>query len=140
MNGGKGESAAELRVVLAEDDDVLRRLVVHVLEKEGLRVLQARDGEEALKLIQSRRPDAIILDAMMPGVDGLEVLHTIRQSEATRDIPVMMLSGRSLERDMVTGFDFGANDYLVKPFRPAELVVRLKRLLNPARRWERDER
>ena len=69
---------------------------------------------------------------MMPGMDGLEVLHEIRKDSATHDIPVMMLSVRNLEKDLVTGFDMGANDYLVKPFKPEDLVARLKRLLNTA--------
>jgi DNA-binding response OmpR family regulator len=140
MSNSKTENTTERRIVLAEDDAIVRRLISHVLQKEGFEVLAASDGEEALKLISSRRPDAIILDAMMPGVDGLEVLHSLRRGEETKDIPVMILSGRSLERDVVTGFDFGANDYLVKPFKPNELVVRLKRMLNPARTWEREER
>lgn len=115
--------------MVADDDEVLRRLVTHVLSREGYLVVGATSGEEVLEQVKSRRPDAIILDAMMPGIDGLEVLHMLRQDEITRDIPVIMLSARSQERDVVRGFDFGANDYLGKPFKPGELLVRLKRLL-----------
>ncbi|MBX7199212.1 MAG: response regulator [Rhodospirillaceae bacterium] len=117
------------RVLVADDDEVLRRLVTHVLNREGYQVVIAGSGEEVLAEVRSRRPDAIILDAMMPGIDGLEVLHMLRQGETTKDIPVIMLSARSQERDVVRGFDFGANDYLGKPFKPLELLVRLKRLL-----------
>lgn len=120
------------RVLVADDDEVLRRLVTHVLTREGYQVIGAGNGEEVLDQVKSRRPDAIILDAMMPGIDGLEVLHMLRQGEATKDIPVIMLSARSQERDVVRGFDFGANDYLGKPFKPGELLVRLKRLLGAA--------
>ncbi len=116
-------------MLVADDDEVLRRLVTHVLNREGYQVVIAGNGEEVLEHVRSRRPDAIILDAMMPGIDGLEVLHMLRQGEATRDIPVIMLSARSQERDVVRGFDFGANDYLGKPFKPGELLERLKRLL-----------
>ena len=122
-------SGTGARVLVADDDEVLRRLVTHVLNREGYQVVIAGNGEEVLGHVRSRRPDAIILDAMMPGIDGLEVLHMLRQGEATRDIPVIMLSARSQERDVVRGFDFGANDYLGKPFKPGELLVRLKRLL-----------
>lgn len=116
-------------MLVADDDEVLRRLVTHVLNREGYQVVIAGSGEEVLAEVRSRRPDAIILDAMMPGIDGLEVLHMLRQGETTKDIPVIMLSARSQERDVVRGFDFGANDYLGKPFKPLELLVRLKRLL-----------
>ncbi len=127
------------RILVVEDDAILRRLVSHVLEQSGFHALLACDGEDALAQVRSRRPDAVILDAMMPGMDGLEVLRLLRGSPATRDIPVMMLSARGLERDVVNGFDFGANDYLVKPFRSEELLQRLKRLLAPARTWDREE-
>lgn len=120
------------RILLAEDDAILQRIVTHILTQQGFQVVIANDGEEALDQIRTRRPDAIILDAMMPGMDGLEVLHEIRKDSATHDIPVMMLSVRNLEKDLVTGFDMGANDYLVKPFKPEDLVARLKRLLNTA--------
>lgn len=125
------ETAA--RVLVADDDDVLRRLVTYMLTREGYQVIAVASGEEVLDAVKSRRPDAIVLDAMMPGIDGLEVLHMLRQGEATKDIPVIMLSARSQERDVVRGFDFGANDYVSKPFKPGELLVRLKRLLGPAR-------
>lgn len=126
------------RILVADDDEVLRRLVTHVLTREGYQVVAAGNGEEVLQHVMSRRPDAIILDAMMPGIDGLEVLHALRQGETTKDIPVIMLSARSQERDVVRGFDFGANDYLGKPFKPGELLVRLKRLIGAASTPDRD--
>lgn len=128
MNG----TAPQLQIVVAEDEDVLRGLVQHVLKKNGYGVRTARDGEECLNLVRSRRPDAIILDAMMPGLDGFEVLHALRRDQTTIDIPVIMLSARAMERDLVNSFNFGANDYLIKPFRPEELITRLRRVLNRA--------
>lgn len=129
----------EKNILIVEDDEVLRQLVKHVLVKNGYKAVLAADGEEALKLVKERRPDAIILDAMMPGLDGYEVLQALKRDKATNDIPVLMLSARNLERDVITGFDFGASDYLSKPFKPEELVTRLKRLLGAARQWERDQ-
>ncbi len=126
------------RILVADDDEVLRRLVTHVLTREGYQVVAAGNGEEVLQHVMARRPDAIILDAMMPGIDGLEVLHALRQGETTKDIPVIMLSARSQERDVVRGFDFGANDYLGKPFKPGELLVRLKRLIGADSTPDRD--
>lgn len=126
------------RILVVEDEEVVRMIIGHVLSQNGYEPVMSRDGEEALTLIKSRRPDAVILDAMMPGIDGYELLQALRQDPNTKDIPVMMLSARNLERDVITGFDFGANDYLVKPFRPEELLTRLKRLLGAARQWERD--
>ena len=127
-----------MRIVVADDDAVIRGLVTHVLGKQGYEVIPASSGEEVLTCVSARRPDAIVLDAMMPDLDGFEVLHQLRKNENTRDIPVMILSARVLESDMISGFDFGANDYLVKPFRPEELVTRLRRLVSPARQWDRD--
>lgn len=140
MGFGFNERPAQTgqRIVVADDDDVICRLIGHVLKREGFQVVTSANGEEVLELIQSRKPDAIILDAMMPGIDGLEVLHQLRSDENTRDIPVLMLSSRSLEKDVVTGFDFGANDYLVKPFKPEELVTRLKRILKATQQRDRD--
>ncbi len=129
----------EKNILIVEDDEVLRQLVKHVLVKNGYKTVLAADGEEALKLVKERRPDAIILDAMMPGLDGYEVLQALKRDKATNDIPVLMLSARNMERDVIAGFDFGASDYLSKPFKPEELVTRLKRLLGAARQWERDE-
>jgi DNA-binding response OmpR family regulator len=133
MNFSAGGQQAARRILVVEDDEVMRGLIEHILVKQGFQVFSASEGEEALEHIRGRKPDAIILDAMMPGMDGYEVLHTLRADNITRDIPVLMLSARALERDVISGFDFGANDYLVKPFRPEDLVTRLKRLLNRAR-------
>jgi DNA-binding response OmpR family regulator len=92
-------------------------------------VTAARDGGEALQRLAENRPDAVILDAMMPVVDGFEVLRRIREDQATTDLPVVMLSARKQERDIVGALQLGANDFVVKPFIPEELVARLARLL-----------
>jgi DNA-binding response OmpR family regulator len=135
---GRDTAAKVHRILVAEDDATIGHLLTHVLGLEKFEVILVTDGGDALEHVRSRRPDAIILDAMMPGMDGYEVLQALREDPTTNDIPVLMLSSRSLDRDVVSGFNFGADDYMVKPFNPADLVIRLKRLLNPARQWDRD--
>jgi DNA-binding response OmpR family regulator len=128
-NDRDGPELARPRILLAEDDPMTSGLVIEVLTHHGFEVIAATDGEEALGRVRCHRPDAIILDAMMPGLDGFQVLQSLRTTVPTLDLPVMMLTARSLEQDVVNGFAFGADDYVTKPFRPAELVARLKRLL-----------
>src|SRR6185295_117374 len=103
------------------------------LERAGFRVSAAADGEEGLKRLFASRPDAVVLDLMLPGQNGLEVLREVRGEAATRDLPVMVLTARSAEMDKLLGFEHGADDYLTKPFSPRELVMRLKALLRRAR-------
>lgn len=94
----------------------------------------ARDGGEALAAAAEERPDAIVLDAMMPVLDGYEVLRRIREDEALSGTPVLMLTARKQERDIVGALELGANDFMVKPFIPEELAARLARLLAEARK------
>jgi DNA-binding response OmpR family regulator len=94
----------------------------------------ARDGGEALELIGTADPDAIVLDAMMPVIDGHELLRRIRENEATAKVPVIMLSARKQEQDILAALELGANEYMVKPFSPDELILRLSRLLEAAQR------
>lgn len=117
------------RVVIADDDELLVKLLTHKLSQMGIEVASAYDGESGLELISTVQPDLVILDGMMPGMDGLEVLKRLKQDEDTKNIPVIFLSARKMEEDIVTGLNFGADDYLVKPFMPEELFARIKRLL-----------
>ena len=117
------------KILIADDDPLLVRLVAYKLEAQGHRVLQAADGEAALALAGEHTPDLIVLDGMMPSIDGFEVLRRLKESAATRDIPVIMLTARRLEKDVVTGLTLGARDYLVKPFIPEELIARLNGIL-----------
>lgn len=116
-------------VVIADDDELLVKLLTHKLSQKGMEVASAHDGESGLELISTVQPDLVILDGMMPGMDGLEVLKRLKQDEDTKNIPVIFLSARKMEEDIVTGLNFGADDYLVKPFMPEELFARIKRLL-----------
>ena len=121
------------RILVCDDDEMLVDLLVYRLEGRGFEVLVARDGGQAITLAESERPDAIVLDAMMPVMNGEQVLRQFRSNEANRSIPVVMLTARRQERDIVGALELGANDYLIKPFIPEELISRLNRLLDAAR-------
>jgi two-component system alkaline phosphatase synthesis response regulator PhoP len=120
--------------ILVVDDEIY---IVHILEftltMEGYEVLTAADGEEALRRLEQDRPDLVVLDIMMPKVDGYEVLRRIRADEEFRQLPVILLSakGRPVDRD--TGLEIGADDYIVKPFSPRRLLEKIQDLLERAR-------
>lgn len=117
-------------VLVAEDDAQIAYLLQFLLEREGYRVLLAPDGREALRLVDETSPTKlVILDVMMPYADGFEVLAHIRAKPEWRATPVLMLTARSLEKDIVRALDAGAADYVVKPFLPDELKARIRRLL-----------
>ncbi len=117
------------RVLIADDDDLLIELVTFTLESRGHEVVTADDGDLAIERAQAERPDLIVLDGMMPGRDGLEVLRELRQDRELANVPVIMLSARKQERDVVGGLAQGADDYLVKPFMPEELAMRVTKAL-----------
>ena len=116
-------------ILVCDDDELLVDLLDYRLTGRGFEVLIARDGGQALAIAAQRTPDAIVLDAMMPVLDGHQVLRRLRADAATSTIPVIMLTARKLERDIVGALELGANDYLVKPFIPEELMSRLTRLM-----------
>lgn len=116
-------------ILVCDDDELLVELLTFRLENKGYQVLVARDGAEAVKLAGQHGPDAIILDMMMPVMDGQQVLRHLHETPETAGIPVVMLTARKQERDIVDAFGLGASDYLVKPFIPEELMTRLARLL-----------
>ncbi|MBC3795788.1 response regulator transcription factor [Acetobacterium tundrae] len=115
-----------IRILVAEDEDKLREVILKYFKKEGYEGFGASDGEEALKLWEEKKPDCVILDVMMPKMDGFEVLQEIRQTD---NVPVIMLTARREEDDKIQGFEVGADDYVTKPFSPRELMVRIKALL-----------
>ncbi len=117
------------KIVLAEDEPQIARLIEFKLKKEGYDVTWKENGEEALKAIKADKPDLILLDIMMPVMDGYEVLRRLKEDENLGDIPVIMLTARAQEKDVVKGIDLGAEDYITKPFHPAELLARVKRIL-----------
>lgn len=116
-------------VLVVDDEKDLVELVTYHLEKEGLRCLEARDGERALQLARERLPDLVVLDLMLPGMDGLEICRKLRKDPNTSAMAIIMLTAKAEEVDRVVGLEMGADDYLVKPFSPRELVARVKAVL-----------
>ena len=116
------------RVLIADDDPLLRALLVHRLSADGYEILSAEDGSQALSVVAEQRPDLIVLDALMPVMDGFEVLRRIKAGGLS-DAPVIMLTALKREQDIVGALQLGAADYLVKPFIPDELGQRIRRLL-----------
>ena len=114
------------RVLIVDDDPDIQRLVSYNLTQAGYEVATAETGRKALESVQKHPPDLIILDLMLPDVDGIEVCRTLRQRESSRRIPIVMLTARGEEIDRVIGFELGADDYVMKPFSPRELVLRVK--------------
>jgi len=127
---------AKETVLLIEDDPDIVELLQYNLEREGHSVLTAPDGEAGLALATKRRPGAILLDLMLPGMDGLEVCRELKRVEATSAIPVIILTAKGEESDVVLGLEMGADDYVTKPFSPREVVARIRAVL---RRGTRDK-
>ena len=119
-------------VLVADDEKLLRELLEFRLSQREFQTVLASDGREALLRLDDSAPDAVVLDMMMPVHDGLEVLRRMRASQRHADTPVIMLTARRSEKDIVGALELGANDYLVKPFMPEELLARLSRLLKAA--------
>ncbi len=117
------------RVLVVDDDSTVREVVVSYLKAEGYDVSEAADGETALATIEREHPDLIVLDIMLPGVDGLEVCRRVR---TTSEVPIIMLTALGSESDRVIGLELGADDYLTKPFSPRELVLRVGSVLRRA--------
>jgi two-component system alkaline phosphatase synthesis response regulator PhoP len=128
--------AARPTVLVVDDEPDLLELLTYTLEREGFRVLTARDGLEGLKAAEAEQPDLFIVDIMMPRMDGVELTNRLREDARLRLTPILMLTARTGERDEIDGLDAGADDYLVKPISPRLLVSRLRALL---RRGEREE-
>lgn len=120
------------RVLIVEDEAPLVTMLRYNLEREGFAVEEAADGEEAMLRIAERRPDAVLLDWMLPLVSGLEICRRIRRAADTKRLPVIMLTARGEEGDRIRGLDSGADDYVVKPFSPSELVARLRAVIRRA--------
>lgn len=114
------------KILVVDDEENIRELVKFNLEKEGYQVITASDGNEAIKVAREQLPDLIILDIMLPGMDGLEVCRNISNCPSTKGIPIIMLSAKGEELDKVLGLEMGADDYVTKPFSPRELVARVR--------------
>lgn len=117
------------KVLIVEDEPDILELVSYNLEQAGFEVIAAESGEEGLRLAEEKLPSLVALDLMLPGLDGLEVCRLLKQKARTRDIPVLMLTARAEEVDRIVGLELGADDYVVKPFSPRELVLRIKAIL-----------
>lgn len=115
------------RILAVDDDPKILKILQHALSKEGLEVILAAGGEEALQKVKQHPPDLVVLDIMMPGMDGFETFQKLKAQQ--RDIPVIILSARSDEVDKVVGFRMGVDDYQTKPFSPTELALRIKAVL-----------
>ena len=120
-------------VLIVEDETALVTLLRYNLEREGFRVAEARDGEEALVLCAEERPDIILLDWMLPHLSGIEVCRRLKSRPETRAVPIIMLSARSEEVDLVRGLETGADDYMVKPYSVVELMARVRTQLRRSR-------
>ena len=124
-------------ILVVEDDQDIAQLVARYLQKAGFSAEVLASGREALATIAARPPDLLILDRMLPQVDGLEICRAVRASEKTAGMPIIMLTARAEESDRIVGLELGADDYVAKPFSPNELVARVRALLRRAHRGSR---
>jgi two-component system phosphate regulon response regulator PhoB len=120
-------------VLVAEDESALITLLRYNLEREGYRVLEAKDGEEALLVANEENPDVVLLDWMLPQLSGIEVCRRLRGRQETRNVPIIMLTARGEETDRIRGLDTGADDYITKPFSMTELLARIRAVVRRVR-------
>jgi two-component system alkaline phosphatase synthesis response regulator PhoP len=128
-DAGGGERVSKGRILVVDDEIYIVHILDFSLGMEGYEVLTALDGEQALERVRNDKPDLIVLDIMMPKLDGYEVCRTIKADPETRNIPVILLSAKGRNVDQKMGFDVGADDYITKPFSPRKLVERINSLL-----------
>lgn len=117
------------KILIVDDEKDIVKMLDYNLKKEGYKTVSAHDGEEALRAANKEIPDLIILDLMLPGIDGLEVCKSLKKEPKTSAIPIIMLTAKSQELDKIIGLELGADDYVTKPFSPRELVARIKAVL-----------
>ena len=133
-------SLSKKTILVIEDEPDIVELIQYWLEREGYLVLTASNGESGLSEALRHEPDLILLDIMMPGIDGLEVCRRLRESDSTRNTPLIMLTARSEEADVVVGLELGADDYVTKPFSPRQLVARVRAHLRRESRLESEDK
>ncbi len=119
-------------VLIVEDEPDIRKLLQYNLTQEHFKVVEAQDGEQALKILKREKPNLIILDLMLPGLSGLEICRTLREHPETARLPILVLTAKAGEADKVIGLEMGADDYLAKPFSPREMLARVRALLRRA--------
>jgi phosphate regulon transcriptional regulator PhoB len=120
------------KILVVEDEPDIRKLVNYNLAQEHYKVIEAEDGEQALKAIQRDKPHLVVLDLMLPGLSGIELCKILRERSDTAKLPILMLTAKAGEADRVVGLEMGADDYLSKPFSPRELVARVRAILRRA--------
>jgi len=120
---------AKATILVIEDDPDIQELVAYNLGKEGYTVVSATSGEKALELLGKTNPDLVVLDIMLPGIDGTDVLRELKRDSATAAIPVIMVTAKSEDADIISGLELGADDYVAKPFSPKVLIARIRALL-----------
>jgi len=124
-------------ILIVEDEKDIVKMLEYNLNKEGFKTLSSRDGEDALDQAVRQHPDLVILDLMLPGMDGLEVCKNLKSDTKTASIPVIMLTAKSQESDKIVGLELGADDYVTKPFSPRELIARIKAVLRRVKEKDR---
>ncbi len=127
------KGSSEAKVLVVEDESALSTLLRYNLEREGYRVFEARDGEEAMILADEEKPDLVVLDWMLPQLSGIEVCRRMRGRGHLRNVPIVMLTARGEETDRIRGLDTGADDYIVKPFSMTEFLARLRAVMRRVR-------
>jgi two-component system phosphate regulon response regulator PhoB len=132
MRTSAKKGIAVQRILLVEDDEAIRRMVAFNLSRAGFETMEAGDCQSARIALTDRRPDLILLDWMLPDMNGPEFARSLRRDELTRDLPIIMLTARGMEDDKIRGFDSGADDYITKPFAARELLARIKAVLRRA--------
>jgi two-component system alkaline phosphatase synthesis response regulator PhoP len=118
-----------VKILVCDDERSIVRLIQVNLERQGWEVVPAYDGKEGLEKIRSEKPDIVVLDVMMPYMDGFEVLKNLRRDPQTQNLPVVMLTAKAQDKDVFEGYHYGADIYLTKPFNPMELVTFIKRII-----------
>jgi two-component system phosphate regulon response regulator PhoB len=126
-------TAMKPKVLIVEDEDAQAEVLRYNFEREGFDVVLAADGDDGLFAVEEHQPDLVILDWMLPGISGISLCQRLRGRAETRGLPIIMLTARSEEADRIRGFDSGADDYVVKPFSPSELVARVRAVLRRSR-------
>jgi DNA-binding response OmpR family regulator len=126
---GREQQMSKGKIELIEDDHDIVEMIEYNLKEEGYRTVSAFDGKNGIEIAKREKPDLIILDIMLPAIDGFEVCRILRQQESTTHIPIIILSAKSRETDKVVGLELGADDYMTKPFSPRELIARIKAVL-----------
>lgn len=131
---------ASEKILIVEDDEDIIEMISYNLEKEGFSISSVLNGEEAVRQVNAWKPDLVILDLMLPRMNGFEVCKTLRGRDGTSHVPIIMLTAKSQEADKIVGLELGADDYVTKPFSPRELVARIKAVLRRSRSLTRENK